>query len=159
MSAHFVWLAGDHLGLKDKAASGILREELVRASAVRQPMGRSFVARGAGPEADTVIVHVLPLKGHGRELFSGAWFLLAVNRPGAVLPDVSLLQGLFDLTAAEARVAAGLLDGLSVAEITHRHGVSVLTVRTQVRSVLSKSGVTRQSEFIARLRGVTLPPQ
>lgn len=159
MSTHFVWLAGDHLALKDKNASAILREEFARASSNRQHPGRSFVARGGSVEDEAIIIHLVPLRGYGRELFDGAWRLLAVNRPGAAAPDTSLLQGLFDLTAGEARIAAGLLDGLSVAELSRRDGVSVLTVRTQVRSVLNKSGVTRQSEFIARLRGVTRAPQ
>jgi DNA-binding CsgD family transcriptional regulator len=158
MRGHFLWLAGDQLAFSDRIANGLFREELARSAATGLASARSFVSRGSGDQNYPAIVHVVPLKTCGRELFNGAWFLLAVNKPGAATLDGSLLQGLFDFTAAEARVAAGLLEGLSVKEMSRRYGVSVLTLRTQVKSVLAKSGSTRQPEFIARLRGTALRP-
>jgi DNA-binding CsgD family transcriptional regulator len=67
-----------------------------------------------------------------------------------------VIQGLFDLTAAEARVAAGLLEGASIQDLSRRHRVSTETIRTQVKSLLAKSGVRRQGEFIAKLRAVSI---
>ncbi|QZN98656.1 helix-turn-helix transcriptional regulator [Chenggangzhangella methanolivorans] len=60
----------------------------------------------------------------------------------------SLLGGLFDLTAAEAKVAAALIEGLTLQEIAARHSLSVSTIRNQVAAVFAKTGVSRQSEFV-----------
>ena len=157
MDSHVVWLPGERLGLVDRSAGAMLRTLCERADSTGAAVGRSFAARGASGE-EPIVIHVAPLKGNGRELFDGGLFLLAVNRVGAAAPDSSLLQGLFDLTAAEARVGAGLLDGMSAADLSQRHDVSLATIRSQVRALLNKSGVSRQSEFIAKLRGMSLSP-
>lgn len=157
MDSHFAWLPGDRLGLRDGEAGTLLRKLCERARSTNVAAGRSFAAQGAGG-LEPIVIHILPLKGYGRDLFGGGLFLLAVNRVGAAKPDSSLLQGLFDLTAAEARVAAGLLDGMTASDLSARYDVSLPTIRTQVRALLSKSGVSRQSEFIAKLRGVSLAP-
>ena len=59
------------------------------------------------------------------------------------------LEDLFGLTRAEARVAAGLLDGQSPNQIAAALGVSVHTVRSQVRAILGKSGTSSQLQFVS----------
>jgi len=61
------------------------------------------------------------------------------------------------LTAAEGRVAAALTEGLTSAEVARAIGVSVETVRKQVRALIRKTGAGRQSEAVARLLGARLP--
>ena len=71
-------------------------------------------------------------------------------------PAVGLLQDLFGLTHSEAKVAqavgeARLLQVFAVAE-----GLSLETVRSQLRAVFAKTGVRRQVELavlVARLSG------
>lgn len=58
----------------------------------------------------------------------------------------------FDLTPAEADVAAALADGSSLNEIAAVRRVSVNTIRIQLRTVFGKMGVTRQSELVRLLR-------
>jgi DNA-binding CsgD family transcriptional regulator len=53
------------------------------------------------------------------------------------------------LTVREAEIAEGVADGLTPAELALRDGVSPHTVRNQVKSVLSKSGLRRQAELAA----------
>jgi len=62
----------------------------------------------------------------------------------------------FGFTDAEVRVAAGLLEGLAPATIAARHGVALSTVRSQIRSLLQKTGTRRQSELLLALARVTL---
>lgn len=62
------------------------------------------------------------------------------------------LQAAFQLTAAEARVALMLAEGQGPQAIADSRGVSINTVRTQVRNLYDKLGVTRQSELAARLQ-------
>lgn len=61
------------------------------------------------------------------------------------------LVRLFDLTAAEARLAAALAAGDSVADIAAKHGVRMPTVRSQLRAVLAKTETRRQSELVGLL--------
>lgn len=63
-----------------------------------------------------------------------------------------------ELTPREAEVLAGLLEGRSVTEIAKASVVSVATVRTQVRSILTKLGVSSQLAAIARARAAGWQP-
>jgi len=62
-----------------------------------------------------------------------------------------LLQQLYGLTPAEARLAVALLVGLSVDEAADRFTVTAATVRTQLRSVFAKTDTRRQSELVRTL--------
>ncbi|HSL56700.1 MAG TPA: response regulator transcription factor [Acidimicrobiales bacterium] len=53
------------------------------------------------------------------------------------------------LTAREQEVLAGLAQGLSADELAALHFVSITTVRSQIRSVLSKLGVSSQLSAVA----------
>lgn len=66
---------------------------------------------------------------------------------GALLSNVDLLQSLFHLAAAEARVAALIGTGLSPQQAAEELGISVGNVRTTLKNVFSKVGVSRQSEL------------
>lgn len=56
--------------------------------------------------------------------------------------DAASLISVFGLTQAEAEVATALAEGQTVERIAEQRGRSVLTVRTQVRGILDKSGAT-----------------
>jgi DNA-binding CsgD family transcriptional regulator len=79
--------------------------------------------------------------------------LTPVAAPDA--PPVELVQSLFDLTPAEARVARGLASGRTVDQLAGDAGVSPNTVRVQVRGVLEKTGCERQTDVVALLGGLT----
>lgn len=59
----------------------------------------------------------------------------------------------FGLTPAEARVASAIVAGESVAGIAAARSLSVETIRSQLRSIFLKVGVTRQSD-LARVLSV-----
>lgn len=61
------------------------------------------------------------------------------------------LRRSFGLTAAETRLAARLKEGLSLKEAAVTLGVSVNTVRNQLRAVFDKVGLTRQSDLVKAL--------
>ena len=58
------------------------------------------------------------------------------------------LRVIYQLTAAEARLAKLLVSGDSLAVIADRLGVSHNTVRNQLKSIFSKTGTNRQSELV-----------
>ena len=61
------------------------------------------------------------------------------------------LEILFDLTAAEAKVAMALCDGASLSSCANQNGISIETARSQLKSVFAKTGVHQQSELVALL--------
>jgi DNA-binding CsgD family transcriptional regulator len=105
---------------------------------------------------DAFVVHVLPMRGLGRDVFSGAEFLLyvtpVIQQPG---PPPEILQALFDLSPAEARVAAMIAEGSSVDAAAQALSVKPNTIRMQLKAIFSKTGTNRQAELVSLLR---LPP-
>ena len=79
------------------------------------------------------------------------WILNTVS-PG--LPSEELLAALFGLSRAEARLALGLLMGRSAAEYARHAGVGMATIRSQLHSIFSKTGVRRQAQLVALLSKV-----
>jgi len=103
------------------------------------------------------ILHLVPLRGGANDIFSNAYCLLIatpVTRKQA--PPIQLLQGLFDLSFAEARLARNLTEGQSLTEMAHSFGVQIGTLRNQLKSVFSKTGLSRQSDLVALLSGLSL---
>ena len=82
-------------------------------------------------------------------LFQPTAAVLIIDTEAKPELDPEILSELFFLTPAEARVTAKLGVGQSADEIAEEIGVSVETVRTHIRRVLSKTGTGRQGELIA----------
>lgn len=62
----------------------------------------------------------------------------------------------FGLTPSEAQVAASLCQGNSVDAIAAERGVSVHTIRTQLKAIYTRLGVGSQAELISRLTAAAL---
>jgi DNA-binding CsgD family transcriptional regulator len=141
--------AHDRITFAAAAAHALFAEAL--ASGGHDGTGRSIpVPRdNTGPN---LVVHLLPLRGAGRDIFSGASSLLYVTPlTENKAPDVRFLEMLFDLTPAEARVAGLLVEGKSVADIAALQEVTENTVRMQLKAVFGKTGVHRQSQLVSLL--------
>ncbi len=78
---------------------------------------------------------------------------LAVVQRGDDLSDEAqqLLQVVYRLTPAEARLAQLILDGQSPGHVATALRVSVSTIRTQLSAVLKKTGTQRQADLVRRL--------
>ncbi|TWB64090.1 helix-turn-helix transcriptional regulator [Nitrospirillum viridazoti] len=78
--------------------------------------------------------------------------LLLLREPGRPLNlSPASIAGLFGMSPAEARLTAGLCDGLSVAEYAHRRGIAEGTARIQLKRALAKAGCPRQAELVRRV--------
>ncbi len=80
---------------------------------------------------------------------------LLASPPGARQLDLASLRTLFGLTETESRIAQRMVLGEAAEQIAAANGTSVHTVRTQIKQLLGKVGVNRQSELVAAL--VTSP--
>ena len=67
---------------------------------------------------------------------------------------MSALQRLFQLTPAEARIAQGLANGMSLAEIAREQRAHLQTVRKQLKAVFAKTGTHRQAQCVAATEAV-----
>ncbi|HEV7735335.1 MAG TPA: helix-turn-helix transcriptional regulator [Candidatus Binatia bacterium] len=95
-------------------------------------------------------VLVTPIGRHRYRI--GAQFAAAavfVGDPARVIePPPAVLRHLYGLTAAEASLAMLLVNGRSPEEAATELGVSIHTVRTQLKHVLGKTGARRQAELM-----------
>jgi DNA-binding CsgD family transcriptional regulator len=103
------------------------------------------------------IVHLIPVRGVANDVFGGSLAIMVVTPVAPKdVPGADVLQGLFDLTAAETRITRALAAQGTVASIAADFGLSPETVRTHLKRVMSKTGTTRQAELTALLSGVVL---
>lgn len=111
--------------------------------------------------SDVVLISAKPcpgLAGHDAFLSGAARFVVTMRSPLlSTAPERAALEAAFGLTPAEARVAQRLAQGLSIAEIAETHGVVQNTVRTQVKSIFSKTGRRRQSELVRLIQSLGAP--
>lgn len=68
-----------------------------------------------------------------------------------------LLQRLFKLTPAEARLAERLADGVSLGEAADLLGITVGTARTRLKSLFLKTDTSRQAELVRLLVLLSAP--
>ncbi|MFN0039178.1 MAG: helix-turn-helix transcriptional regulator [Burkholderiales bacterium] len=74
--------------------------------------------------------------------------LIRIDEPVQKADDGKLIEAL-GLSVAEARLVSALLEGGTLAEAAARVNVALNTAKTQLASVFSKTGTTRQSELVA----------
>lgn len=63
----------------------------------------------------------------------------------------------FELTPAQARLAAHIRDGGSLADHAAAAGIAQGTARQHLKIIFQKIGVSRQSELVARLLALSAP--
>jgi PAS domain S-box-containing protein len=103
----------------------------------------------------SLIFRLLPMEG-SFGIALGILIVTALGAIGAPSPDLDLVQSLFALAPAEARVAMLIGAGLSPRQTAAKLGISVGNVRTTLKRVFSKVGVARQSELAVLLTKLTL---
>ncbi len=87
---------------------------------------------------------------------AGTQGVLMLVEPPSSPSDVidSLMRG-YRLTSAEAAVAQALASERPVSEIADARGVSIATVRAQLRSIFEKTGVRSQAQLVALVARLT----
>lgn len=170
MNAKAVALMREALTIRD----GFLTANTDKSDATLQKLVRGILARPADPsvESDSTIavirptgapllVHAVPLPISPGDRFRRACCVLKIVDPDAYrLPSTSDLCNIFGFTKTEATVAAELCLGSDLNEIAAMRLVTTGTVRSQLKSILSKTGTRRQPELVALLlRYSCLPRQ
>ncbi|MET0369967.1 MAG: helix-turn-helix transcriptional regulator [Sphingobium sp.] len=106
------------------------------------------------------VLHMVPVRGDARDIFTNvAAFLILVDPARRSTPGTGLLQSLFDLSPAEARIADALVAGRTLKEIATATGISLETVRAHLKSIFAKTGINRQIDLVAMLGAMARPEQ
>ena len=143
-----------------RAASANEDKELqvcVKAALQNVANGDPFMTRGlsltkrSGSKSLGLIVR--PIDASARGAFAANATVAVYLRDPEAIPEIEgeLVRQLFDLTPAEAAVARRLTVGLSLDEAAHSLDISRNTARAHLRSIFSKSGITRQTELVRLL--------
>ena len=148
------WRARDRVALNDVVANQMLGNAVQTINLSGGGIVRSFPVRDVTTQS-AMIAHVLPIRLSARDVFARcAAVLLLTPVTAKDAPPSEIIQSLFDLTPAEARVARSIASWMTIDAIAGKSSVSRNTVRAQLRGVLDKTGCKRQAEVVALLSGI-----
>lgn len=100
-----------------------------------------------------MVLHVAPVRGQARDVFSlASAVVVATPVMAGAGPEAGVIAGLFDLTRAEARLAAAIASGHTPREAAQKLGVTEATARTTLKRILAKTGSRRQADLVGLLR-------
>ncbi|HET7811600.1 MAG TPA: helix-turn-helix transcriptional regulator [Steroidobacteraceae bacterium] len=142
-----------HLGARraeDDAALGAAIRAASQRRAEQAP--RTLTIHPAGTQGAITHLDVMPLPRRRLELrFDARVLVLARSASHDEERRAAVLRATYGLTPAEVEIAMALARGAKAQAIAQARGVSVGTVRVQIKSLLAKAGVNRQVELLARL--------
>lgn len=116
------------------------------------PPVRTVVVRGADKNMVPMILDVVPLPPRQCQfVFSARALIVVRGARDANARKTTILQTAYELTAAEIDIALQLANGRSTEAIATQREVATGTVRTQLKTILAKMGVSRQIELVAHL--------
>lgn len=155
MHTQFISAAGGRLVISHRPANELFQASL--ANSLSLDSISYSIPVPATDDCPACVAHLLPVRRQARDIFTGAaniFVVTSLSSPKA--PPAHILYGLFDLSPAEARVAQRLVEGSSVEEIATASYLSQETVRKQLKSVLAKTGTSRQAELVGLLTGTQI---
>jgi DNA-binding CsgD family transcriptional regulator len=142
------------LSLTDAAADALFAEAMTRISVHGAAGGACSIPIAKRDDKPPLIVHLIPVRGAANDIFTNSAAIVVVTPVDrSVVPSAEVIEGLFDLSPAEARVARAIGEGVSVSAFASRQKLSRETVRTHLRSIFAKTGVARQAELAALIAG------
>lgn len=102
------------------------------------------------------VLHLVPIRRAVHDLFGRAAAIMVLTKASSEPTQATpLLQALFDLSPAEAAIAARIAAGRTTGEIARLSGKSIDTVRNQLKNVLKKTGCRRQADLARLLAQLT----
>jgi PAS domain S-box-containing protein len=118
-----------------------------------------WIVRLSDDDALPVMAHVLPLARteHQNGLEASAVAAIFIRDGDDSSENARLVAATHSLTPAEARLLSCILAGRNLSEATTELRVSTATVKTQLKSIFRKTGVSRQSELILLASRVSVP--
>jgi DNA-binding CsgD family transcriptional regulator len=148
---------GSRLKLADAVADAILGDAVARLASEHDQRRARMIAVPASGAHPPIVMQLFSIRGALRELLSPAYgLLIAVPLIAKEPPAAAVLQSLFNLTPAEARVARAAAQRQTIAAVAKAFGLSPETVRSQLRAALAKAGLARKGDLAAMLAGLPM---
>ena len=146
-------LPADEVRLQRLLASALPADNLPGAS------GSMTVRRSS--KAPRLTLHVMPASGYplGYDLWRVAAIVLIIQPGAHSHVDSGLVAAVLGLTPAEGRVAALLAGGHTVRHIALMTGTKESSIRSHMKRIYSKRGITRQADLIRLVLSIAEPPQ
>jgi DNA-binding CsgD family transcriptional regulator len=144
-------LPADTQALTDAIANAV--SKLGRGS-VAGPRNGTVIVRRSAQDTAPLLLDVIALPHHRFGFTFVPRVLVLLRGEGVSVANdrrTTILRSVYGMTAAETEIALELLAGKSPEDIAAGRAASVATVRTQIKSVLTKAGARRQIELVARL--------
>ena len=144
--AHLPVCPGDPVdGVPYDVEGGQDLSDIIRAGLLRRNTGTSVIIKRAASttsDNDATLVFVPTLEANLERML-----VFVVDRKWSA--DIqAFLTTAYGLTIAESSVLLAFLEGRTQKEIAEQRGTSLATVRTQMQSILSKSGANSQTELM-----------
>ena len=138
-----------------------LRQVLAEATAVRStPAGSGCIrlSRRSGRSAYTATVSPLFHTANRSGTVGTRAALITITNPDRKHSSglVKLLQQAFGLTPAEAQTASLVGSGLCPQDAADQLGLTVGTIRAELKAIFAKVGISRQSELASTVTGLAL---
>lgn len=133
----------------------------LQAMATGRSNDRSFTFSVTGKDGGRLLLSALAISPAQRDQFANRASAAALMIIGGQRMDISdetmgALQDGFGLTAAEARLAAFLVEGSGVHGYARARGVSAEAGKYLLKSIYAKTGLSNQTELVALLREAPL---
>ena len=153
---HDLTIRNNRLTLLDRQANADLTrliDQLARSSDLQPLPSSPIVVRRI--DKRPIVIQMQPVPPAARSPFLGARAILLIrDLEGNAAFDQALLAATFELTPAQARLAARLARGDSVETAAQEAGVALATARNQLKTIFQKTGTHRQAELGALLHRV-----
>ena len=98
-----------------------------------------------------LLVTPLPAEGSFPADRCAACAIFVSDPEADVETDDDVLRHLYGFSRAQARIASAMLRGQRAPDIADHLGVSLNTVRTHLKQIFAKTGVTRQADLVRLL--------
>lgn len=135
-------------------------DEVVQSALRGTPMAAIAVPRADGGSQLTILASSVRAQDVDRfadaSLKSAAVLLFIIDAANKAGIPATVLMDAYGLTPAEARIALAISSGLSIPETAKALRLSPNTIKTQLRGVFSKSGLSRQTELARMIASIGL---
>lgn len=140
-----------HLSAAVAAQNDALKAAMARVAKTRK--GESLALQQSLNHAHDVFLSIFTLSGQSMQTaFGGATLMITARRRSArPLVAAQQIRQAFCLSSAEAAVAEALISGKTPDECAAAAGVSLATIRTQLRAIYEKTRSRTQAEAVATM--------
>jgi len=131
--------------------------ELLKTAMNSRQKGPWWFGLSATSASPAAVVNLSPIRQAEGSVWPRAAFVVIIFPIAlpSTSPSPEILQGLYRLSKAEARVASAILEGRSLNDLAGPPGPSIETLRTQIKSAMTKIGVRRQRDLVAMFSAVS----